>query len=199
VISNLKSKIGIRSDSFVIGSVGRLDYVKGYDRLISAFAGLLNPVSGSHDLRFSNSIILLLVGDGAERGNLERQAKELNVDKQMVFAGYQKDIETYLQVMDVFILPSRSEGIAISLLEACASGIPVIVTDVGGNTEVIENGKTGIVIPSGDINALGAAISRLYTDESLQRRMGEAACKLVGDRFSLDKTLAEYENIYSGI
>ncbi|MDD4869225.1 MAG: glycosyltransferase [Kiritimatiellae bacterium] len=210
-----KKNLGIPEDSLIIGSVGRLDHVKGYDVLISAFATLVkrrdagyrSQVTGDESdapsipptNRPTDSPFLLLVGDGPEYDNLKRQAKELNIDKQVIFAGCQKSVREYLRLMDVFVLPSRSEGISIALLEACACGLPVVVTDVGGNTEVIEDDKTGVVVASDDINALGAAISRLYTDESLRRRMGEAACKHIGDRFSLDATLAEYKTIYSGI
>lgn len=196
----LKERIGISSGSFVIGSVGRLDYVKGYDVLISAFAGLVKDAkrqAQSDDQPVSVSPVLLLVGDGQERTKLEAQAVDLGVNKQVVFAGYQGDVRKYLQAMDVFVLPSRSEGISISLLEACVSGLPVVVTDAGGNCEVVEDGVTGIIVPSGDEHALGEGIGKLLSDAGLRQRTGETAQKRVCEHFSIEKTFEEYEGIYS--
>jgi len=198
-IGNLKSKIGIPPGSFVIGSVGRLDHVKGYDVLISAFAGLVKDAekqAQSDDQSVSISLVLLLVGDGPERTKLEVQAVDFGVNKQVVFAGYHGDVGKYLQAMDIFVLPSRSEGISISLLEACASGLPVVVTDAGGNGEVIENEVTGLVVPSDDDSALLSAIERLVADEVLRKKMAEAARERVGEEFAIGKTMLEYEKIY---
>ncbi len=215
--NGLKEEIGISLSSFVIGSVGRLDYVKGYDVLISAFATLVKKqVTGdesalSHSSvspmpRFSGSPscvsqspcppVLLLVGDGPERENLENQAKTLGIAEQVIFAGYQGDVVKYMKAMDVFVLPSRSEGLSISLLEACANGLPVVATNAGGNTEVIKDGMTGMVVPSGDERALGEGIGKMLSDAGLRQRTGEAAQKLVCEHFSIEKAVEEYEKLY---
>jgi len=196
---------GIPQDSFVVGSVGRLDHVKGYDRLISAFASFTKHLASGCRLQVAcekqtaGSLALLLVGDGSERANLELQAKELGIDKQVIFAGYQKDVGTYLQVMDVFVLPSRSEGISIALLEACASGLPAVVTDVGGNVEVVEDGATGIVVPSGDRQLQVTTLEKLYLDEGLRRKMGNAARKRIAENFSLEAMVRDYEKVYEDV
>ena len=135
-LAALRRACGLPEAGFVIGSVGRLDRIKGYDRLLRAFA----PLSAQGD-----SCVLLLVGDGAEREALDRQAHDLGVRGRIVFAGFQRESRQFLDLMDLFVLPSRSEGMSMALLEAMAAGVPVLVTDVGSNRELIANGRASSI------------------------------------------------------
>ena len=186
-------RLGIEEHALVIGSVGRLDYIKGYDRLITAFAKLVKlPVR-----RFTVSPFLLLIGDGAARANLELQARNLGVADRVIFAGYRDEASGLLEVMDVFVMPSRSEGISMALLEACAARLPVLVTDAGGNTEVVENGRTGLVVPAEDDAALQTGLLQLCNDAGLRAQLGSAASCRVAERFTLSATLENYERLYA--
>ena len=201
--SESKEMVGIPPDALVIGSVGRLAQVKGYDRLIAAFAacearggrGLSEPQTkdGSPEVR---PPVLLLVGDGPEREALQRQAQELGVADRVVFAGYQADPAPYLAAMDLFVLPSRSEGVSVALLEAMAAGVPVAVTDVGANREVIEDGKCGVVLPE-DEGQWAGVMTAIWQDVAAARVRGEAARIRVSRHYSLATTLDAYDQLYN--
>ena len=182
--NEVRVKHGIPAGATVIGSVGRLAHVKGHDRLISAFSRMT-----------THNLILLLVGDGPERTNLERQARELRLSDRVIFAGYQANPWPYYSAMDLFILPSRSEGLSISLLEAMAAGTPVAVTDVGENRVVLDKGQAGTLL-QGDEAEWAAALTALLTDPLRDERVA-AAKNRVNSRYSLESTLDGYERLYS--
>lgn len=194
-ICNLKSQIGIPSNSPVIGSVGRLDYVKGYDRLISAFAALVSRRE-SPSLRLSDSPVLLLVGDGPERKKLEVRAKALGINGRVIFAGYQNDVAAYLGLMDLFVLPSRSEGLPVALLEALAAGIPVAATEAGGSREVLDAGRIGAILPENETlwpDVIGVELGAGKDARDERIRMGRA---WVDERYSFKSMFEAYERIY---
>lgn len=192
----------------VIGSVGRLAQVKGYDRLIRAFATLCKehrtPECGEPRRRVSpstqtctSSAVLLLVGDGPERQSLEELAAHHDVAEHVIFAGYQDQPVCYLKSMDLFVLPSRSEGLSISLLEAMAAGVPVAATDVGANREVLADGECGLLLPEDEEQWTGI-LMRALRDAGATRHRREAALSRVRERYSLNATLAAYERLYAG-
>ena len=218
----VRCKLNIPLNAHVIGSVGRLAYVKGCDRLIAAFAelsrlqttgnnknmdvqdkqdGASNKSSCKSCLSMLTPSVsdacLLLVGDGPERANLERQAQELGVADRVIFAGYQADPQPYLGAMDCFMLPSRSEGVSVALLEAMGAGVPVVVTDVGANREVVEDGRCGVILPD-DERHWPEAITSLITDPAAVTQRTQAAQLRVRTRYSLDATLDGYECLYGG-
>lgn len=171
----------------VIGSVGRLAKVKGQDRLIAAVASYQ-----SDNNPFPK---LLLVGDGPERGAFERQARESGVAARVVFAGYQADPAPYLARMDLFVLPSRSEGLSIALLEAMAAGVPVAVTDVGANREILQDGRCGVMLPD-DEREWGRIFMDILRDQAATAARARAAQDRVRRHYSLSATLDHYEKIY---
>ena len=205
--------MGIPPDAFVIGSVGRLAHVKGYDRLIAAVAAVIgyslsvigekakgDPSTNNQEPITNNGaagVYLLLVGDGPERANLERQARDLGVADRVLFAGFQSDPEPYYSVMDLFILSSRSEGLSISLLEAMARGVPVAVTDVGANRDVIADGQCGVVLPDDD-RCWAAILTSISQKPADLLAKVHAAQKRVREHYSLDATLRGYEALYKG-
>jgi glycosyltransferase involved in cell wall biosynthesis/uncharacterized protein (DUF362 family) len=178
-------QLGIPDDAVLIGSVGRLSPEKNYVLLVQAVA----RAAQTENLR------LVLVGDGADRARIQSEIDALNLKGKCRITGLQQDVLPWLQAMDIFCLSSDTEGLSISLLEAGACGLPCVVTDVGGNAEIVADGVSGVVVPCGDVNALAAALERLVHGD-VRRRMGEAARRVVEERYSMDTMVREYERVY---
>jgi glycosyltransferase involved in cell wall biosynthesis len=181
--SAVRAQLGLQPSDRVLGSVGRLSHVKGYDRLITAFN------------KTPSGWILLLVGDGPERDALVRQATELGLVDRVIFAGYQANPRPYYRALDMFVLPSRSEGLSISLLEAMAAGVPVAVTDAGSNREVIDDGKFGTMLPE-DEGAWAVKLEGVLNDTTGTQSKAAAARTRVHDTYSQETTLDKYEQLY---
>jgi len=163
-------------DHVLIGSIGRLDPAKGYSLLIDAAARLAGT--------FGN-IRLLLVGDGPERALLERRAAKLGIADIVIFAGTQPDPAPYLAALDVFVLPSVSEGLGLSIIEAMAAGLPVIGSSAGGIPEVVSDGETGLVFRSGSASELASCIEWMIRNPDLRSRLAAAASEQVRSRFDI--------------
>ncbi len=185
--SKLRQTLGVPCDAPVVGTIGRLTEVKRQDSLIRAFVAVRQRVPEAH---------LLIVGDGPLMAELRGLAAELGVEQAVHFPGYQPQPERYLQVMDVFALSSRSEGMPLVLLEAGAMGLPVVAMRVGGVPEVIVQGHTGLLVAPGDEAALATALSELLADVPLAQRMGTAARERVLSTFSLSRMAGEYQQQY---
>lgn len=207
-----RESLGIPVRAAVVGTVGRLAAVKGVDRLLRAFSEMVSgpglPWSAPWGVgvggcalgtgpAVADPPVLLIVGDGPEREVLERQASDLGLGRQVVLAGFRPDARCLLPAMDLFVLPSRSEGLSVALLEAMAAGVPVLVTDVGENREVIGSGAYGNLLPECEgewAEAIGYRLSVRGRDES--RQQVERAKRRVAEHYSLDATLDAYENVY---
>jgi len=183
----LMAELGIAGGAPVVGTVGNLRAVKDYPCLLRAFAWARERVGDA---------ALVFVGDGAERPRLEALAGELGVADAVRFAGARTDVARMLRLFDVFALSSRTEGISVALLEAMATGLPAVVTDTGGNPEVVVEGQTGRLAPVGDPERLGEALADLLADPGRRRAMGEAARERVVAEFSLERMIGAYESIY---
>jgi len=183
---NEKKKLGL-DDTFVIGTVSRLAWEKDQASLIAAFEKVqaLEP-----------RVRLVFVGDGNLRHELEHQARRSGIEDKVIFLKFRDDVNSIIRSFDVFVLPSLMEGISISLLEAMASRLPVVVTDVGGNPEVVTDNETGILVPPKAPEKLQKAIVRLFNDKALARRLGEAGRKQVEEKFTIDNMVSEYEKVY---
>lgn len=185
--TRLRKDLGIPLEAQVIGTVGRLASIKGYDRLVGAFARMRSEL----DTR------LLLVGDGPEREALAKQAAALGVGDRVVFAGFRPDPASYYDLMDVFVLPSRSEGLSVALLEAMAAGVPVAATDVGANREVLEDGKDGVLLPHDEAGWPVLLLEMLASlDGAGGKRRTQSALARVMSAYTMDATLARYEVLY---
>jgi glycosyltransferase involved in cell wall biosynthesis len=169
----MREKLGISAGTTVIGTVGRLSPEKDYT--------------------------MVLVGDGIERSQLEREAERLGVQTLCRFAGEQRNVPAWLSIFNVFCLSSRTEGLSISLLEAGACGLPCVVTDVGGNREVVRDGHNGFLVPYRAVDQMAAAFRRLHTDPEMRVRMGGNARENVDAHFSLKKTIDDYEQLYMSV
>ena len=163
--------------------VGRLTTQKGVDLLLRAWAQLVEPRQ------------LILVGEGAERSSLEALGSELDLDN-VTFTGSTNDVRSYLQQADLFVLPSRSEGIPNALLEAMACGLPVVASAVGGIPDVVQDGESGLLVPPDDVPALAGAIGRLLADSDLRRQMGQKARQRVESDYSLQSTTNRHLELY---
>ena len=171
-----------------IGTVGRFDPVKDQELLIKAFGEL------AHD---GQPVRLLLVGYGPCQHNLEVLVARLQLKSRVHFAGQQSDIPTWLSRMDVFVLPSLREGLSNTILEAMASGLPVIATRVGGNPELVIDGATGFLIPTGDVSALRRALATYVGDPALLLKHGLAGREVVERKFNLDRMVSDYDQLYT--
>lgn len=180
--------------SLVVGSVGRLAQVKNQLALIDAFALL---VERQPTLR--RNIRLLIVGDGPQFAEAEQRIADRDIRDIALLTGDRDDVPELMGLMDVFVLPSLGEGISNTILEAMACGLPIIATHVGGNPELVEPGKNGYLVPSGDIPALAESIGDMVNDAAGRQRMGAASLEQVRDRFNWDRTVQKYLSLYDGL
>jgi sugar transferase (PEP-CTERM/EpsH1 system associated) len=176
---------------FVVGTVGRMDPVKDQANLVQAFAHALRSTR-----ELASRLRLVLVGDGPLRGELEALIRSGGLADQVWFTGERADVPALMQGLDCFVLPSLAEGIPNVLLEAMASGLPVIATRVGDNADLMEEGATGFLVPRADSAALADPILRYAADPGLARRHGKAGRQVVERRFSIDRMIADYEDLY---
>lgn len=140
---------------------------------------------------------LEIVGDGSERRRLEELSDSLQLGEQIQFHGVRDDIPEILAAASMFVLPSVTEGISLTLLEAMASGLPVIACNVGGNPEVVADGRTGILVPPRDPAAIAEAMQRLHQSESLSRQLGLEGRARVDAKFCIRRMVRAYESLYS--
>ena len=180
---SLRETLGIPHEAPVIGTVGRLVDVKRQDVLIHSFSSLRKSVPSAH---------LILVGDGPLRSELEQLVDSLGLKDSVHFVGYQPEAWKYLHMMEVFALTSSSEGMPQAVLEASVAGIPVVASRVGGLPEVIDDGRTGILFPPGDVDSLTRSLVELSTCELKARRMGAAARTLVESKFNIRRMASDY-------
>ncbi len=177
----------------VIGSVGRLVAVKDYPTLVRAFIRLTAVAADPAGLR------LVLVGDGPEQAICRQLVDAAGLSGQVWFAGNRDDIPELMQLMDLFVLPSLGEGISNTLLEAMATGLPVLASRVGGNPELVREGETGSLFAAGDTDALARLLLTYAQDAARRQREGKAARARVEREFALARMAAAYQAVYEGL
>ncbi len=174
-------------DAFAWLAVGRFEKNKDYPNMLRAFARLRRERDG----------LLLIAGGGSLRGEAERLAAELGVAASVKFLGIRKDVPGLMNAADAYLMSSAWEGMPIVLLEASATGLPVVATDVGGNREVVLDGRSGLLVPSGDPEALARAMLRLLEMPPDERgRMGGAGRAHVMGEYDMEKVVDRWENLY---
>lgn len=186
-----KIRVGLDPSSFVVGTVGRLDPVKDQQLLLRAFGGFARGNSGG-----VLTPTLLLVGGGPEEERLRSLAADLGIADSVRFAGERRDTPELLRAMDLFVLPSIAEGISNTILEAMASGLPVLATDVGGNGELVIEGGNGFLFPSGNAHGLEELLLRCAADAPLRESLGTAARGRCLEHFSLKAMAEAYGRVY---
>ena len=182
-----RARLGIPPAAPVLGCVGRLVGLKNHRLLL----GCLPQLAAAHpDVR------LLLVGDGPLEATLKAEAVALGIADRVVFAGACDDVPALLPALDVFVLPSLTEGLSIALLEACAAGLAVVASDVGGNPEIVHDGVSGRLFHSGDGATLCALLDDLLGDAAQRDRLGTAAREWVLDNASVEAMADGYAGLY---
>lgn len=170
-----------------IGNIARFHLVKDQAMLLHAFAGVAAARA---------DVDLLLVGDGSLRGTLTELVRSLGLDSRVHFLGVRSDVPDILRALDVFALTSLSEAASLTLLEAMATGVPVVVTAVGGNPELVRHGIDGLHVPRGDAGATALALLRILGDPGAASVMGSSARQRVVEHYQLDATIAAYIHLY---
>jgi glycosyltransferase involved in cell wall biosynthesis len=182
-----KVKLGFPAGKILIGAVGTLYWVKDPETFLKA-ASLV--------LRKRDDVSFLWIGEGPLKSTLQELARELGVEGKVVFLGSRDDVSSILATLDVFVLPSLIEGLSYSILEAMATGLPVVATDVGGNSELIRDGETGYLIPTKKPEILADILLRLVSEETLRADLGRRARQRIEEKFSLKKMVQIYEQMY---
>ncbi|WP_404362260.1 glycosyltransferase family 4 protein [Marinobacter sp.] len=183
----LRSKLGIRPDEQVLGTVARLDKVKNQKLMIHAIRTLMDS---------GQKVRLLLVGDGPERDALQALATGLELEAAVIFTGFQSQPADYLSLMDVFLLPSFTEGTSMTLLEAMSLGIPTVATRVGGTPEIVTDGETGILTESDNLDEFTGALKLLLEQPATREQMANKAKDRFSERFSVAQMVEQYQKLY---
>ncbi len=184
----LCQELGLAPDDFVIGMIGRLDPIKNIPIFLKAFA----------ELRLKHKNLKgLLVGDGPDFANIKTMCNSLQISNDILMTGYRQDATDLLQCLNLYVLCSLSEGTSMSLLEAMASGILAIVTNVGGNPELITHHENGWVIPSESTEDLIEAINLAYLSPEIRIQMAQNALDVYENYFSFQKMEDNYKKMYS--
>ena len=183
----------IPGQHWMVGTVGRLQTVKNQPLLARAFVKLLelHPEAKAH-------MRLVVVGAGPLAAEIDSTLTEAHVRHLAWLAGARGDVADILRMLGCFVLPSQAEGTSCTLQEAMATGLPVVATAVGGTPEVVEEGITGLLVPSDDADAMAQALWSLYTNAARARRFAQSARRQAVKRFGIDATVYSYESLFSG-
>jgi glycosyltransferase involved in cell wall biosynthesis len=174
-------------ESVVLGTLGRLTEQKGQRTLLRALASLVREIP---------QLVLFLAGTGPLQAALEAEAARLGLADHVRFLGVRRDRATLYAAMDVFVLPSRWEGLSLALVEAMGTGRAVVATNVGGNPEVVTHGETGLLVPADEVEALAEAIRGLARDKERREALGAAAAETARRRFSIEQHAADLAALY---
>ncbi len=183
-----RAQLGLANDAFVFGIVARLSAAKDHANLFRAFADVARTHAEAR---------LVVVGDGELRADLERLVTDLGIQDRIVMTLSRNDIKELLGAFDTFVLSSYTEGLAMTLLEAASSELPIVATAVGGNTEVVVDHETGLVVPARDSVRLAEAMNWIAAHPSESRAMGARGRNRVAQKFSIDAMVDAYEAAYA--
>ena len=180
----LRASLGVAPDELLLGRVGSLFREKGVVHLVRALSKIPKAK-------------LLLVGDGEAEVALRAEAANRGVTERVIFAGPRSDVSEILAALDVFVLPSLVEAFPMAILEAMAAGLPVVATRVGGVSECVADGETGLLVPPGDPEALAHAIASL--DPGRRRTFGDAGRRRVREHFTAERLVPRIEAIFESL
>jgi glycosyltransferase involved in cell wall biosynthesis len=185
-----QARLRLEPGTIVVGTVGRLEPRKGTDTLLDAVAALRDE---------HPHVALVVVGEGPLRAELVARAARLGIGSRVQFLGDRADVDEVLAALDLFVLPSRTEGMSNALLEAMAMALPVVATAVGGTPEVLADGRSGLLVPADDPAAMAAAIRRVLVDPNRGRGFGESARAVVEERYGARSMVRRLEEIYAAV
>lgn len=187
----LRRELGIPDDAPVVGMVSNLNRaVKRVDRFLDA---------GPHILEAVPKARLVIVGGGPDEDALRARVRRADLSDRVLLPGYREDVDVFYALMDVAVLTSRSEGLSITLLEAMSHGLPVVATRVGGNPEVVEEGVTGFLVPTDELEAFVGRVVELLGRPALRDRMGRAGSERARTHFSLERATRSYAEVYRDV
>lgn len=184
--TGIREELAIAPDDFVVGTVARLDLTKDILTLLRAFAAI----------RPDPKLKLLIVGDGNQRSRLEEFVNSAKLNQSVIFTGLRFDAPRLLKAMNLFVLSSLSEGMPLTILEAMAARLPVVATAVGALPEMVEEGRTGFLVPAGDVAAMTDRMERFVADPQLAKSFGEEGRRKVEREFLLEQMLRRYAELY---
>jgi glycosyltransferase involved in cell wall biosynthesis len=190
--ADVRNALGLETSSLVMIIVANLIPYKGH-------ADLLEALGRAHS-RLPSGWRLLVVGrDDGIKAKLKALARHLQIDRNVIFLGVRHDVRDLLLSSDIGLLVSHQEGFSNALLEGMAAGLPMIVTNVGGNPEAVTDGISGLIVPPGDPAQLSAAIEKLANDAEMRATMGVNARRRAEKEFSVDASIRRYEGLYEGL
>jgi glycosyltransferase involved in cell wall biosynthesis len=189
-VQQVRARLGFDPSDVVVGHIAKFDIQKAQDDLAAAIPFVLEKCPRAK---------FLFVGDGALRPQIEAQVERLGVDRQVVFTGYRNDVASLLKAIDVVALPSRWEGLPLVLLEAMACRKPVVASRVVGNIDVVVDGVTGFLVPSGEPQALADKLVVLLQDARLCDELGRRGRERVEQEFSLARMVAHMRSVYQDL
>jgi glycosyltransferase involved in cell wall biosynthesis len=187
--AELRSSVNAAPGDVLVAFIGRLSPPKGLPFLVEA-AGKLSAISNLH---------FVLIGDGPLSNQLRYQIHSRRLERSVHLIGHRDDVPALLREIDLLVLPSLREGTPVVLLEAMAAGLPVIATDVGGVSRLIEHGSTGRLVPPGDADALATEIRRWLEEPGDRIRVGARARELVRSQFTSERMAQSYDAVYCAV
>jgi sugar transferase (PEP-CTERM/EpsH1 system associated) len=183
-----------RDGMVAVGTVGRMQTVKDQPTLVRAFIHLIK-----RDPRAREYLRLVMIGDGPLRAESQKMLAAAGATDLAWLPGERADIPEIMRAMDIFVLPSIAEGISNTILEAMATGLPVVATHVGGNPELVEQGRTGMLVPASEPIAMAEAIHSYVHNRTQLREHGQAGRRRVESNFSIDAMVERYLNVYDAV
>jgi len=184
----LRQSIGLDEEHFIFGTIARFDPIKNQTLMIKAFAKVLEK---------HPHVRLVMVGDGEERARLEALVNELNLEGSVIFTGYQTMTNQYVYLFDVFLLTSLSEGTSMTLLEAMSAGKPCIVSNAGGNPEIVSHNLTGLVFANENEKELIQAMLFLTESRDLRLKFSTEAISVFDEQFTAERMQTEFLTLYN--
>lgn len=182
-----RASLGLDADSKIVGMAARLEDIKNIPMAIRAFKRVIEKRPHAR---------LVIAGTGSKDGDLKSLASSLGLEKEVVFLGLRMDLPEIYRLFDVFLLSSFTEGLSVTLIEAMANAIPTVVTDVGGNPEVVVEGETGFLVPLNDDEAMAEKILAILDHPEEAGRMGANGVKRIGEKFTFDEMMDRYLRLY---
>ncbi|WP_017444355.1 glycosyltransferase [Gayadomonas joobiniege] len=190
IAQTLALELGIKDTDLVFGTIARFDPIKNHPLMLRAFTSVLQKYPNAR---------LLIVGDGEEKDTIIKLANQLGIQDSLIMPGYQSDPSAFLGLMDIFLLSSLSEGTSMTLLEAMSLGKPCIVTNAGGNKEVIADQINGEVCANDDLAAFSSAMLKMAADSELQQKYSVQAKQRFNEIFSVQQMASAYANLYEDL
>jgi len=185
--SNIREQLGVNQDAPLVGTVGRLIRRKGHRELLDAWPTVCTHHRNAH---------LVLVGDGPARASLESRATEIGEAESIHFLGMREDVPELLAAFDVFVFPSHFEGLPGALIEAMAAGLPIVTTPVDGNSELVDNYRTGLHVSAKDADDLAWGLVRVLENPRLADSLGEMAQADAFERYTVERMVSAFQSIY---